>query len=311
MQTNEVRETPSGGGTVLVSGATGGIGTALVEALIRKGRPVVALGRDAGRLAELSDEHPLVRPLRADLRHPESLAESVADHPELAELDAFVHCAGVSPVASVAESPVELWREVLAVNLLSAAELTRLLLPALRASRGHVVLVNASPGLHAVPRWSAFAASRASSVAGSASVPSDRRTSTARLALVPEARGLYRALNEASLAVCVSGSGPTLLAFERDGREAPDPGDGWRVLRVPVRAEGIEIVERNDVSAVPVIDDVSGARNIRGDDGKSREAGLDEHARHPLPTGHAREDEDVLIDQDPRDVVAASHHLDG
>ncbi|GAA1103914.1 SDR family oxidoreductase [Nocardiopsis metallicus] len=169
MQANEVRETPSGGGTVLVSGATGGIGTALVEALIRKGRPVVALGRDADRLAELSDEQPLVRPLRVDLRHPESLAESVAGLPELAELDAFVHCAGVSPVVSVAESPVELWREVLAVNLVSAAELTRLMLPALRASGGHVVLVNASPGLHAVPRWSAFAASKAglSELAGS------------------------------------------------------------------------------------------------------------------------------------------------
>lgn len=71
----------------------------------------------------------------------------------------------------------------------------------------------------------------------------DRLHQDARLALVPEARELYRALSEANLAVCVSGSGPTLLAFERDGREPPDPGDGWRVLRVPVRAEGVEILE--------------------------------------------------------------------
>lgn len=159
-------------GAVLVSGATGGIGTALVAALVRRGRPVLALGRDPERLAELSREHPLVRPLRADLRHPETLAEALADLPELtdpAELDTFVHCAGVSPVASVADSPADLWREVLAVNLVSAAELTRLLLPALRRNRGHVVLVNASPGLHAVPQWSAFAASKAglSELAGS------------------------------------------------------------------------------------------------------------------------------------------------
>lgn len=153
-------------GTVLVSGATGGIGTALVEALVLTGRPVVALGRDPDRLAELAREHPLVRPLRADLRHPETLADAVAD---IVELDAFVHCAGVSPVASVADSPVDLWQEVLAVNLIAAAELTRLLLPALRASRGHVVLINASPGLHSVPDWSAFTASKAglSELAGS------------------------------------------------------------------------------------------------------------------------------------------------
>lgn len=153
-------------GAVLVSGATGGIGTALVDALVAGGRPVVALGRDPQRLAELSRGRPRVSTVQADLRHPETLAEAVAG---IGELDAFVHCAGVSPVASVADSPVALWQEVLAVNLVSAAELTRALLPALRASRGHVVLVNATPGLHAVPDWAAYTASKTglSELAGS------------------------------------------------------------------------------------------------------------------------------------------------
>lgn len=71
----------------------------------------------------------------------------------------------------------------------------------------------------------------------------DRLHQDARLALVPQARELYLVIEEAGLPVCVSGSGPTLLAFERDGREPPDPGDGWRVLRVPVRATGVEILE--------------------------------------------------------------------
>jgi NADP-dependent 3-hydroxy acid dehydrogenase YdfG len=41
------------------------------------------------------------------------------------------------------------------------AELTRALLPALRAARGRVVFVNAVAGLHAVPRWAAYAGSKA------------------------------------------------------------------------------------------------------------------------------------------------------
>lgn len=153
-------------GAVLVSGATGGIGSALVDALVAGGRPVVALGRDPQRLDELSRGRPRVRTVQADLRRPETLAGAVAD---IGALDAFVHCAGVSPVAPVADSPVALWQEVLAVNLVSAAELTRVLLPALRASRGHVVLVNATPGLRAVPNWAAYAASKAglSELAGS------------------------------------------------------------------------------------------------------------------------------------------------
>jgi hypothetical protein len=47
----------------------------------------------------------------------------------------------------------------------------------------------------------------------------------------------------AGLAVCVSGSGPTLLAFERHDVITPEPGDGWRVVRVPVRAAGVDIRE--------------------------------------------------------------------
>ncbi|MDP4507579.1 SDR family NAD(P)-dependent oxidoreductase [Nonomuraea turcica] len=54
-----------------------------------------------------------------------------------------------------------MWRRTLAVNVASAAELVRLMLPALRRSRGHVIFVNASPGMTGVPRWSAFVASKA------------------------------------------------------------------------------------------------------------------------------------------------------
>jgi len=71
----------------------------------------------------------------------------------------------------------------------------------------------------------------------------DRLHEDVRLALVPEVRAMFDQLREAGLAVCVSGSGPTLLAFERDDVVTPDPDDGWRVLRVPVRASGVDIRE--------------------------------------------------------------------
>ena len=147
--------------TVLVSGATGGIGAALVDELLRRERHVVALGRDLDRLTDLARSRPGVRTVRADLEHPQSLSEALGPLlGEVEELSAFVHCAGLSLVASVTDSPVALWNRVLAVNLVAAAELTRLLLPALRTAKGHVVLVNAAPGLHGVPRWSAFTASK-------------------------------------------------------------------------------------------------------------------------------------------------------
>ncbi|HEU4355120.1 MAG TPA: homoserine kinase [Actinomycetota bacterium] len=70
----------------------------------------------------------------------------------------------------------------------------------------------------------------------------DRLHQDVRLALVPEVREVFDRLHAANVPVCVSGSGPTLLAFERDRSPIADPGEGWRVLRVPVRRTGVEIV---------------------------------------------------------------------
>jgi homoserine kinase len=71
----------------------------------------------------------------------------------------------------------------------------------------------------------------------------DRLHQDARLARVPVARALFERLRDEGIPVCVSGSGPSLLAFEGEHHPVPDPGDGWRVLRVPVRLTGVEVVE--------------------------------------------------------------------
>ncbi|CAL9352789.1 putative oxidoreductase [Nocardiopsis dassonvillei] len=141
----------------VVTGATGGIGSAVVEALSARGDRVVALGRDPGRLAALA-ALPGVEAVAVDLRGPAGPAVALEG---VAGPDALVHCAGIAPVAAVADSSAALWEEVLAVNLVAAAELTRLALPALRARRGHVVFVNAAPDLRGVPGWSAYTAAKA------------------------------------------------------------------------------------------------------------------------------------------------------
>ena len=71
----------------------------------------------------------------------------------------------------------------------------------------------------------------------------DRLHQDVRLALVPAVREMFDRVREADIPVCVSGAGPTILAFEPRDREIPDPGEGWRALRVPVRAVGVEVVE--------------------------------------------------------------------
>jgi homoserine kinase len=70
----------------------------------------------------------------------------------------------------------------------------------------------------------------------------DRLHEDARLALVPQARELRDRLRDAAVPVCLSGAGPSLLAFEHDDVTMPDPGEGWSVLRPGVRLQGLEVV---------------------------------------------------------------------
>ena len=75
---------------------------------------------------------------------------------------------------------------------------------------------------------------------------SDRLHQRARLARMPEVREMFERMEHVPLPVCVSGAGPSLLAFETDvfpEAVVPDPpGEGWQVLRAPVRSTGVEVI---------------------------------------------------------------------
>lgn len=69
----------------------------------------------------------------------------------------------------------------------------------------------------------------------------DRIHQDVRLALHPASRELFDRFRSMGIPVCVAGSGPSLLAFEVSGRRVPDPGAGWRSIRVAVRTEGASV----------------------------------------------------------------------
>jgi homoserine kinase len=59
----------------------------------------------------------------------------------------------------------------------------------------------------------------------------DRLHQPNRLPLMPATRALFEDLREAGFAVCLAGSGPSLLAFEEEHRTVWELGPGWRVMR--------------------------------------------------------------------------------
>jgi NADP-dependent 3-hydroxy acid dehydrogenase YdfG len=140
----------------LVTGASRGIGAAVARALAPT-HDLLLGGRNAGAVEEVAGALPGARPWVVELTDPQAV-RSATDG--IDRLDVLVHSAGVADIAPLADTSVEVWQRTLEVNVVAVAELTRLLLPALRAARGHVVLVNSGAGLRANPGWGAYAASK-------------------------------------------------------------------------------------------------------------------------------------------------------
>ena len=142
-------------GTALITGASGGIGSAIAEALapthtlLLAGRPSPRLDAVAQRLGATT--WPL------DLTDADAIAAAAE---VLTALDVLVHNAGVAYPGRVAESTAEQWRATLEVNVTGAVALTLALLPALRAARGQVVFVNSGAGLNVSPGLASYSASK-------------------------------------------------------------------------------------------------------------------------------------------------------
>lgn len=150
---------------VIVTGATSGIGRELVVQLIQQGARVVAVGRRAERLEQLS--HELAQPnqlriLAADITQPGSCQQALAIAQEaFGGVDILVNNAGIGSLGPFVESTPERMREVFEVNLFAPAEWIRQSLPALRnGNRPLIVNVGSVLGHRAVPRKSEYCASK-------------------------------------------------------------------------------------------------------------------------------------------------------
>ncbi|MFF0339485.1 SDR family NAD(P)-dependent oxidoreductase [Kribbella sp. NPDC004875] len=141
---------------VLVTGATGGIGTATVRLLRRRGFTVYAGAR--GR----AEFEPGVRVLPLDVTDPDSVAAAakrVAG--EVDGLWAVVNSAGVIVQGPLELVPADEWRRQVEVNTLGPATVIREFLPLIRAGHGRIVNVSAATGRVAMPLLGALSASKA------------------------------------------------------------------------------------------------------------------------------------------------------
>jgi uncharacterized protein len=147
------------GATVLLTGATGGIGRATARALDARGARVLLSARRADVLERL----------RAELGgRPESLPTDLSDPAGVAALaeraghvDALVANAGVPASGRIESLSVEQIDQALDVNLRAPIQLTQAVLPRmLERGSGHLLYVSSLSGKVASPRGSLYSATK-------------------------------------------------------------------------------------------------------------------------------------------------------
>jgi NAD(P)-dependent dehydrogenase (short-subunit alcohol dehydrogenase family) len=125
---------------VLVTGAAGGIGTAITRALVGAGHAVVAVDRDATGLVRLGVASGHVYPLVADLAEVDACRDAVAAAAKrFGRIDAVINNAGIGVsslrpdaemnLPGIAELTAEVWNRFFAVNVRAPMLITQAALP--------------------------------------------------------------------------------------------------------------------------------------------------------------------------------------
>lgn len=214
------------GRTVLLTGATGGIGAAIAEALHQRQADLVLTGRRVDLLDTLADRYG-ARTIAADLSERTDVERLVAD---AGEVDVLIANAAMPPAKPVLEHDADSLNSALAVNVLAPMILSRAVGAQMVArGSGRIVLI--------------------SSVAGRLAPPEAVYSAT-KFALCGFASGLRQELHGTGVGVSVVLPGFVRDAgmFAESGAKLPAPVRSWpprKVARAVVRA-----IERNKAEVV-------------------------------------------------------------
>ena len=135
--------------TVLITGASRGIGKAIAVKFAQKGLNVIATGRNKERLKTLLKELETydvnANSIDADIgleRGPDRISQFVQENK--LTVDVLVNNAAIiHPIAELTDFDMQDWEDVIKVNLIGAVRLTKLMLPGM-ISKGHGKILNIS-----------------------------------------------------------------------------------------------------------------------------------------------------------------------
>ncbi|WP_066721216.1 SDR family NAD(P)-dependent oxidoreductase [Sphingomonas pituitosa] len=147
--------------TVLITGATAGIGEASVRAFADAGWHVVATGRRADRLEKLAGErvHTLAFDVRDDAARDAALASLPAP---FSDIDLLINNAGLALGLEPAhKASLENWQTMIDTNITALVSITHKLLPGLVARKGGIINLSSVAATYPYPGGNVYGATKA------------------------------------------------------------------------------------------------------------------------------------------------------
>ena len=149
-----------------ITGASSGIGEALVHEFVKRGATVIASSNDPSGLervkAECEDKSTLVHCAPFDLAETsgiDKLVEQLVS--ELGRIDFLVNIGGISQRARIDETPIWLDRKIFEINYFGTIALTKAVLPLMvRQQSGYILATSSISGRFGFPLRSAYSASK-------------------------------------------------------------------------------------------------------------------------------------------------------
>jgi len=149
--------------TWFITGASSGFGLAFAKYALAKGHNVVATARRLDALEEIATQAPeRFLALALDVTQPQDAAAAInAAIARFERIDVLVNNAGYGIVGAFEETPQDELRALLETNFFGAMNVTRAVLPALRAQRsGAIVNISSLGGQLSFAGFSAYSASK-------------------------------------------------------------------------------------------------------------------------------------------------------
>jgi len=155
------------GPTILITGASRGLGAAVARTASQMGANLVLMARSADELEAVAQQIreaggqalPIVGDVSRETDCQRAIAETLR---EFGQLDALVNNASIlGPIAPIGGAEPEAWRKNWAINVLGPVMLTQAALPHLRQQKGRVINVSSVGAVNVIPGWAAYCTAKA------------------------------------------------------------------------------------------------------------------------------------------------------